>query len=567
MGFFPSPDLELTAKKDNFARSGSSGLPRHPHAARTACGGRGREKKWKELITVFHQTTQEGTQKMGNTNNPGPRAGLRARDPRALAAAKAVEMDDCIRDGRGGCYSRDGRRLLAFDDGSATAYEVRPGVEELCASAFAGCRALRRVALPPGLRLIGSSAFEGCAALEGVAIPDSVAGIGASAFSSCTSLSSCTLPTGLRRLGAAAFAACPSLGQLVLPRALESIGGNPLPATPIAHLVSLSPHFTAIGPWLLSADGLRLIAYTGAESEVETPRGLRAIGDSALACSTASEVSVAPTVEAIGPNAFGGCSRLERVDLPQSLESIPDLAFAHCTSLRHISLPKRLRSLGAHAFEGCSQLEELAIPDSVEAVGDLALGFCPRLQAVSFGRGVATVCAHPLLGSSPGRMESRGEALACQGHALLSEGGRRLVGLCADDGLYRIPEGVATVGCLALAHRPRLERLEMGRSVVELEAAAVACSTGLTEVAASPGLEVIGRKAFFNCRSLKRVTLNAIPARVAQDAFAMSLLPMDEDEATPLPLLTFVVPKGCKARLARLLPDYKGRIETPKPRP
>lgn len=502
---------------------------------------------------------------MGNTNNSGPRAGLRARDPRGLAAAKDLEMDDCIRDGRGGCYSRDGRRLLAFDDASATAYEVRLGVEELCASAFAGCRALRRVALPPGLRLIGSSAFEGCTALEGVAIPDSVAVIGASAFSYCTSLGSCTLPTGLRHLGAAAFAACPSLGQLVLPRALESIGGNPLPATPIAHLVSLSPHFTAIGPWLLSSDGLRLIAYTGTKSEVETPSGLRAIGDSALACCTAREVSVAPTVEAIGPNAFGGCARLKRVDLPQSLKAIPDLAFAHCTDLRHMSLPKGLRSLGGHAFEGCSQLEELFIPDSAETVGELALAFCPRLKAVSFGRGVATMGAHPLLGSSPGQMESRGEAFACQGHELLSEGGRRLVGLCADESLYRIPEGVATVGRLALAHRPRLARLEMGGSVLELEAAAVACSTGLAEVAAGPRLEEIGRKAFFNCQALKRMTLTVIPERIAPDAFAMSLLPMDEDEATPLPLLTFVVPKGCKARLARLLPEYKGRMETPKP--
>ena len=68
---------------------------------------------------------------MGNTNNSGPRAGLRARDPRGLAAAKDLEMDDCIRDGRGGCYSRDGRRLLAFDDASATAYEVRLGVDYL----------------------------------------------------------------------------------------------------------------------------------------------------------------------------------------------------------------------------------------------------------------------------------------------------------------------------------------------------------------------------------------------------------------------------------------------------
>ncbi|MDY4706381.1 MAG: hypothetical protein SO365_08345, partial [Prevotella sp.] len=95
------------------------GPPRRAPSCGHRTKRRGRKKKWKELITVFDQTTQEGPQKMGNTNNSGPRAGLRARAPRGLAAAKDLEMDDCIRDGRGGCYSRDGRRLLAFDDASA----------------------------------------------------------------------------------------------------------------------------------------------------------------------------------------------------------------------------------------------------------------------------------------------------------------------------------------------------------------------------------------------------------------------------------------------------------------
>ena len=55
------------------------------------------------------------------------------------------------------------------------------------AEAFAGCAAMKSVAIPEGVQSIGDGAFRNCAALQYVLIPESVDEFGSDVFAGCPS--------------------------------------------------------------------------------------------------------------------------------------------------------------------------------------------------------------------------------------------------------------------------------------------------------------------------------------------------------------------------------------------
>ncbi|MGI6224153.1 MAG: leucine-rich repeat domain-containing protein [Prevotella sp.] len=499
--------------------------------------------------------------KMVNESEFCSDARLQAKHFKALTAVEPEELKDCIRDKMGACYSRDGKRLLTFDNEIATHYDIRQGVEVICSFAFAGNKSLQSISIPESVTLVGSSAFEQ-SNLHSITLPDSILSIGNSAFCSCHNLTSCSLPTSLRYLGAASFANCSKLHQLVLPQRLLFIAGNPIAATPIEDLVCLSPNFLVSGQWLLSANGQRLIAYLGSEQEVTIPHCVSCIGDSALAFSRITSLKIDSTVTTIEPNAFGNCMHLTQVKLPDGLEQISDLTFAHCHLLETINIPATIKQIGAHAFEDCRSLTEMILPDSISSIGDLALSFCPELKNLILGSGIDSVGVHPLLGCNLEQLENHSPSLRYHNQALYSADLSRLIGLCSEKNYYRIPRGVQTIDTLAFAYRHLLSTVALSDSVEQIGTAAFACCPRLTSFKAGANLNVIGQQAFFNCWSLQNVDLLSCPDVIGADAFASISLFIGQDNPaiTSLPDLNFSVPRGYKSRLAKLMPDYRARI-------
>ena len=105
-------------------------------------------------------------------------------------------------------------------------------------------------------------------------------------------------------------------------------------------------------------EGDRLITYTGQETHLVLPAGIRSISD----------------------EAFLRHSALRAVVFPDSVEQVGDKAFFGCSSLRDVLLGCRLRSIGAFAFADCSLLHMPAFPDSLREIGDYAFSW-------SFGSG------------------------------------------------------------------------------------------------------------------------------------------------------------------------------------
>ena len=155
-----------------------------------------------------------------------------------------------------------------------------------------------------------------------------------------------------------------------------------------------------------------LVKYTGDETHVTVPEGVRAIGAQAFAfnsvvesikipkgvltigerafdhCQNLVTVELPKTVSLIENNAFSTCKKLENITLPEGVPFIAAKTFYMCLSLKRLVLPVSVTSIGDEAFARCISLEEMAIGDEVLEIGEKAFMECYGLKRLSIGRGV-----------------------------------------------------------------------------------------------------------------------------------------------------------------------------------
>ena len=261
------------------------------------------------------------------------------------------DLAEGVEDEFGVIYSKDGKRLLEGNV-ELKEYTVRKGTRVICDYAFQGYdglyifyNSLTSLTLPSSLQSIGDRAFLGCQSLTSLTLPSSLQSIGDRAFLGCQSLTSLTLPSSLQSIGDSAFYGCSSLTSLTLPSSLQSIEGGAFTGCTSLRSVICNKFYKVIDQMLLSADGTKVIAYWGENSEVTIPEGVQSIGDCA----------------------FEYCNSLTSLTLPSSLQSIGDWAFYDCSSLTSLTLPSSLQSIGNDAFVCCYNLSALYIPTGTEA--------------------------------------------------------------------------------------------------------------------------------------------------------------------------------------------------------
>lgn len=170
------------------------------------------------------------------------------------------------------------------------------------------------------LERIGKSAFENCFAFKGLELKDGIRTIAEYAFANCRAIEKVNLPKSIQTFGLGAFSGCTSLSEVVG-----------------AENVKWQKKSCFIGsPWLASqaTEGFVIFddyleAYTGTDSFVEIPSGVKTIGRSAFdGNSYVSSVKISNGVAAIEELAFANCKGLKTVSIPDSVTHIEDNAFS-----------------------------------------------------------------------------------------------------------------------------------------------------------------------------------------------------------------------------------------------
>ena len=246
-------------------------------------------------------------------------------------------------------------------------------------TAFYGCKGLTSVTIPNSVTSIERYAFQECEDLTSVTMPNSITSIEHGTFYNCPSLTSVSIPNSVTSIGASAFGSCTSLASLTIPSSVTTIGDRAF------YLVKhIEYHGTATGgPWgAISMNGYQDNDFIYSDSTETTL--LAYIGHDSV-------VTVANTVDTIGPNAFYSCSWLTSVSLPNSVTSIGMSAFYECKSLTSMTIPNSVTTIEPALFWGCEGLTSVTIPNSVTKICHSAFTRCTSIASLSIPNSVDTI--------------------------------------------------------------------------------------------------------------------------------------------------------------------------------
>lgn len=217
------------------------------------------------------------------------------------------------------------------------------------ANAFKGCRQLKEFSIPSGVTELPDSVFEGCSSLTGVSNMAGIASIGTAAFSDCSSLQEIDIPTAVTVINDNTFKNCSSLQEIVIPADVTQIGTNVLAGC--TKLVEIKIPFVGAnedpGSTAETEEGIFGYLFGGANSSV--PAGVTKVEV------TGSQGGYIPKA------AFKGCSNIVDITIDQTRDVL-DGAFANCKLLQTLYLPQRVSSIGAKICEGCTKLQTLTVP-------------------------------------------------------------------------------------------------------------------------------------------------------------------------------------------------------------
>ncbi len=151
-----------------------------------------------------------------------------------------------------------------------------------------------------------------------------------------------------------------------------------------------------------------LVSYTGTDTTVQIPAGVKAIGERCFMELPVERVILPEGLKSIGNAAFMNCKQLTAVKLPKSVDylgkcvfqnctalqevqlsavaHISYKSFCHCRSLKSIILPKGVVSIGVQAFWACLSLEWISFPATLRSIDDRAFDSC-RIEELTLPEG------------------------------------------------------------------------------------------------------------------------------------------------------------------------------------
>ena len=395
----------------------------------------------------------------------------------------------------------------AFQNSSIESVTLPDRLVSIALYAFSGCASLKTVTFGDSCKLstIGDRAFEKCASLTEISLPDLTTSIGAYAFAECSSLKNVNFSENsqLINIGQNAFRSCAALVEFTAPKTLVNLGK---PSTTDTVLVTTSSYTFYNCKSLKKADlsscAVENIAMYTFEScdALETvllPQGLKGIGQYAFRnCVKLSEISLPEGLVTLNAQAFSGCGQyfektglktgLKSITVPSTVTTIGKSVFENCAALEEATV--KSTNVGENMFLGCVSLKKVTIGAETESIKALAFSGCKSLAEVNMQSNVLAEIGKGAFQNTAITQFTVPDTVDTLGAGSASSTG-------AKDGIF--------YGC------SQLETVTIGINVETIPDCMFADCESLSSVVFKENgkVKMIGRMAFFNCRSLKEIVL------------------------------------------------------------
>ena len=364
---------------------------------------------------------------------------------------------------------------------------IEKGVTSIGSRAFSYCTNLESITIPNSVTSIGSQAFSDCTNLESITIPNSVTSIGNYAFYNCTSLESITIPDSVTSIGEDAFSGCTSLESVTIGDGVTSIDWHAFSNCTSLESITIPNSVTSIGNYAFY-NCTSLTSIT-----VDEDNAFYSSRDGVLFNKNKSELITYPagkaernynipnSVTSIGNSAFYNCTSLKTVTIGDSVTSIGYEVFENCTSLESITIPDSVTSIGYEAFENCTSLESITIPDSVKSIGNYAFEGCTSLTSITVDEDNA------FYSSRDGVLFNKNKSELITYPAGKAERN------------YNIPNSVTSIGNSAFYNCTSLKTVTIGDSVTSIGWCAFSSCTNLKTITLSKNTTNINTNSFNGC--------------------------------------------------------------------
>ncbi len=363
-----------------------------------------------------------------------------------------------------------------------------------------------------------------------------------------------TLHDNTIRINAKAFAGCSALTELCIPANMPKLDVSRLADCVALNKVSVKGEglYKEVDGLLYNGDVTELLYVPATIFDGETsksitlPATLTKIADNAFynikGLKEISFENITRDFE-IGAFAFYGCTGLTSVRLPASLTKIGKNAFEGCTDLATVEFENgcRLAEFGVFTFANCSSLQAIRIPAAVKEIpelsadkayvpdywGDLVLedrfgGIfhgCSALKSITFEEG--SVCA------AIGRF-----GFAVNASFKKLGGSDEYTMLDPDDDIenniltIEIPQSVRSIGEYAFYGCNKLVAITLPDNLLALPDGLFYYCDKLSAINADGGknalpdnVSVIGKNAFYYCKSLDNLALPQGVTSIGEQAF------------------------------------------------
>ena len=209
-------------------------------------------------------------------------------------------------------------------------------------------------------------------------------------------------------------------------------------------------------------------------------------------------------LEKIGVQAFAGCRNLDKIIIPESVTEIGLNAFYECTNLKEVAFSEnsKLEKIGASAFFDCVSLTNIIIPESVKEIGSSAFWSLWSLKEVIFAKN--------------SQLEKIGENSFYDCEKLtnitipesVKEIGKGAFQECTDleKVIFTKNSQIKEISDFTFKHCRNLINITIPESVEKIGAEAFSLCYNLSGIIISPSVIEIGRRAFYSCNRLEKVT-------------------------------------------------------------